>query len=76
MTAGRKVFVKTYGCQMNKNDSERIAALLHSLGFSETEEESAADLILINTCSVRQSAEDRLFGAQVKYLEYKKHVQT
>ena len=54
---------------MNKNDSERIASLLRSLGFSATEDESAADLILVNTCSVRQSAEDRVFGSQEKYLE-------
>ncbi len=57
---------------MNKNDSERIAGLLSSLGFSATEQEAEADLIIINTCSVRQSAEDRIFGAQEKYLEYKK----
>jgi tRNA-2-methylthio-N6-dimethylallyladenosine synthase len=57
---------------MNKNDSERIAGLLDSLGFSSTENESIADLIIINTCSVRQSAENRVFGAQEKYLEYKK----
>lgn len=57
---------------MNKNDSERIAGLLQSLGFSATDEEREADLILVNTCSVRQSAEDRIFGSQEKYLEYKK----
>jgi len=57
---------------MNKNDSERIAGLLSSLGFQSTEEESGADLILVNTCSVRQSAEDRVYGSQEKYLEYKK----
>ncbi len=57
---------------MNKNDSERIAGLLDSLGFVSTEEESTADLIVINTCSVRQSAENRVFGSQEKYLEYKK----
>ncbi len=57
---------------MNKNDSERIASLLQSLGFTATEEEREADLILVNTCSVRQSAEDRIFGMQAKYLEYKK----
>lgn len=62
----------TYGCQMNKNDSERIAGLLGSLGFEATEDESQADLIVINTCSVRQSAEDRVFGSQEKYLNYKK----
>ncbi|KAA0206826.1 tRNA (N6-isopentenyl adenosine(37)-C2)-methylthiotransferase MiaB [Candidatus Uhrbacteria bacterium] len=57
---------------MNKNDSERMAGLLSSLGFSETPDESAADLIIVNTCSVRQSAEDRVYGSQEKYLEYKK----
>lgn len=65
-------FITTYGCQMNKNDSERIARLLASLGFTETEEESVADVIIVNTCSVRQSAEDRVYGSQEKYLEYKK----
>ncbi len=64
--------ITTYGCQMNKNDSERMAGLLDSLGFSYTEDEPNADLIVINTCSVRQSAENRVFGAQEKYLEYKK----
>lgn len=64
--------ITTYGCQMNKNDSERIAALLHGLGFVPTEIESDADLILVNTCSVRQTAEDRVFGSQEKYIEYKK----
>ncbi|MCR4256453.1 MAG: tRNA (N6-isopentenyl adenosine(37)-C2)-methylthiotransferase MiaB, partial [Candidatus Uhrbacteria bacterium] len=64
--------ITTYGCQMNKNDSERMAGLLSSLGFSETPDESEADLIIVNTCSVRQSAEDRVYGSQEKYLEYKK----
>ncbi|MDO8617936.1 MAG: MiaB/RimO family radical SAM methylthiotransferase [Candidatus Uhrbacteria bacterium] len=64
--------ITTYGCQMNKNDSERIAGLLSSLGFVSTEDESRADLIVINTCSVRQSAENRVYGSQEKYLEYKK----
>lgn len=64
--------ITTYGCQMNKNDSERIAGLLQGLGFVATEDEAVADLILVNTCSVRQSAEDRVYGSQEKYLEYKK----
>lgn len=57
-----KYHLITYGCQMNKNDTERIARLLSDLGFQETEIEDAADLILINTCSVRQTAEDRVYG--------------
>lgn len=64
--------ITTFGCQMNKNDSERMAGLLSSLGFVVTEDEATADVVLINTCSVRQSAEDRIYGAQEKYLEYKK----
>lgn len=62
----------TFGCQMNKNDSERIAGLLGRLGFAETQEESDADLIVLNTCSVRQSAEDRIFGKMEDYLRLKK----
>ncbi len=52
---------------MNKSDSERIASLLDNLGFSETLDEKEADLVLINTCSVRQTAEDRVYG-QVRNL--------
>ncbi|OGL98617.1 hypothetical protein A2318_04580 [Candidatus Uhrbacteria bacterium RIFOXYB2_FULL_45_11] len=57
-----KFHLITYGCQMNKNDSERMEALLHGLGFASTDVPAEADLILINTCSVRQQAEDRVFG--------------
>lgn len=62
-----KFHLVTYGCQMNKNDSERIAGLLSGLGFASTEEEERADLIIVNTCSVRQSAEDRVFGKMKDY---------
>jgi len=67
-----KYHLTTYGCQMNKNDSERIAGLLASLGFDEASQESEADLIVVNTCSVRQSADERVYGSQEKYFEYKK----
>lgn len=52
----------TYGCQMNKSDSERVSTILDRMGMTETESEEDADLILINSCSVRQTAEDRIFG--------------
>ena len=52
----------TFGCQMNKNDSERMETLLQGVGLVSTEDRDKADVILINTCSVRQSAEDRVFG--------------
>lgn len=57
-----KYYLITFGCQMNKNDSERIESLLLSLKYSKVEKAEEADLIIINTCSVRQSAEDRVYG--------------
>lgn len=62
----------TYGCQMNKNDSERIAGLLLDLGFTEAPELKDADLIILNTCSVRQSAEDRVYGMMKNFAAMKK----
>ncbi len=58
----RKYHIITYGCQMNVNDSERIASLLEGVGMHAALKPDHADLIVINTCSVRQSAEDRVFG--------------
>ncbi len=57
-----KYCLTTFGCQMNKNDSERIARILAGLGFTSTDDEHQADLLLFNTCSVRQSAEERIYG--------------
>ncbi|MBP2632550.1 MAG: (Dimethylallyl)adenosine tRNA methylthiotransferase miaB [Firmicutes bacterium] len=55
-------FVITYGCQMNENDSERLAGQLKVMGYSKTEVMEDADLILVNTCCVRESAENKIFG--------------
>lgn len=52
----------TFGCQMNKSDSERVAAVLHGMGMTAAGGPEDADIILFNTCSVRQKAEDRVFG--------------
>ncbi len=60
--ADPKYHLITLGCQMNKNDSERMDAILSGVGFSSTENREEADVILVNSCSVRQSAEDRVFG--------------
>ncbi len=54
--------ITTFGCQMNKSDSERIAALLRRLGAEETDSDESADILVYNTCSVRQMAEDRMYG--------------
>ena len=57
----KKVYLETFGCQMNVSDSERVATLLASDGFQMTADESAADVVLINTCSVREKAEHKLY---------------
>ena len=51
--------VTTFGCQMNEHDSERMKGMLESLGYSESAERDAADLILFNTCSIREKADER-----------------
>ena len=58
----KKVFIKTYGCQMNERDSEAVAALLRSRGYDLTTAEREADVILLNTCSVRDLAEQKAIG--------------
>lgn len=55
-------FVHTYGCQQNVSDSERMKGMLAEMGFEFTDDQSSADLILFNTCAVREHAEDRVFG--------------
>jgi tRNA-2-methylthio-N6-dimethylallyladenosine synthase len=57
-----KVFLKTYGCQMNERDSEQVARDLVGRGYELTREEKAADVVLINTCSVRDLAEQKALG--------------
>src|SRR5580698_4131164 len=56
------VFIKTYGCQMNERDSEAVAAQLVAKGYSLAPSEAAADVILLNTCSVRDAAEQKAIG--------------
>ena len=58
----KKLKLITYGCQMNVADSERMAGLLKAIGYSLTDDIDAADLVLINTCCVRATAEDKVFG--------------
>jgi tRNA-2-methylthio-N6-dimethylallyladenosine synthase len=57
----RKYLIETFGCQMNVHDSERMAGLLEQAGFEATEDAAAADVVVINTCSVRERAEEKLF---------------
>ncbi|MFC1478346.1 tRNA (N6-isopentenyl adenosine(37)-C2)-methylthiotransferase MiaB [Candidatus Margulisiibacteriota bacterium] len=66
-------YIRTFGCQMNKNDSEKIAGILEGLGYQEAPDQHHAALILLNTCSIRGKAESRVYGwlGQLKQLKVK-----
>src|SRR5437762_5355335 len=57
-----KFFIKTYGCQMNERDSEQVAHSLLARGYERAERETDADVVLLNTCSVRDMAEQKALG--------------
>ena len=63
-----RVFIKTYGCQMNERDSEAVACKLLEYGHEITDEEEKADVILLNTCSVREKAEQKAIGKASRLL--------
>ena len=67
---GEKYFLRTYGCQMNMHDSEEIRAYLEMLGFSETNTLEESDIVVLNTCAIRENAHDKVFG----YLGRCKHL--
>lgn len=71
---GKKYYLKTYGCQMNEHDSENIEALLIHLGFSKVTDYHDADLVLLNTCSIRENAHNKAFGmlGRFKHLKEEK----
>jgi tRNA-2-methylthio-N6-dimethylallyladenosine synthase len=72
MTAVSKTyFIRTYGCQMNEHDSERIAGLLEQSGYAKAASPEDADLVLFNTCAIRENADNRLYGTlgQMKALK-------
>ncbi len=58
----KKLYIETLGCQMNKSDSERISGILSHFGYEETESEIEADLLIINTCSIRQLSVDKAYS--------------
>ena len=61
-TNGRSVYIETYGCQMNVADSELVASILGGEGYALAESETDADVVLVNTCAIREKAEDRVRG--------------
>jgi tRNA-2-methylthio-N6-dimethylallyladenosine synthase len=64
------------GCQLNENDSEKLSGMLTEMGYSETENMQDADIVIFNTCCVRENAEERLFGkiGEIKKIKESKHV--
>lgn len=71
---GKKYFLKTYGCQMNVHDSELIRNLVEGIGFNEVDKMEEADLIILNTCAIRENAHDKVFGflGRCKHLKEEK----
>ena len=66
----KKYFVRTYGCQMNEHDSEKISGMLESVGFKKCDEIEDADIVILNTCAIRENAHDKVFG----FLGVLKHI--
>ncbi len=69
---GKKYRIQTYGCQANEADSEIVAGILEKIGFTLAEDEVDADLILLNTCAIRENAENRIWGELGRLKIYKK----
>ena len=67
----RRVFLETYGCQMNVADSELVSGILRSAGYERTPDPSAADVLLVNTCAIRENAEERVLGRLSDLLRHK-----
>ena len=69
-----KYFIETWGCQMNEEDSEKLSGMLKSIGYSKSTDIKDADIIIFNTCCVRENAENKVFGnlGELKHLKKKK----
>lgn len=68
----KKVYIETMGCQMNKSDSERMYGMLSNFGYEETNEPKDADLLMVNTCSIRQLSEDKAYSLIGTWGKWKK----
>ena len=71
---GKKYFLRTYGCQMNEHDSEEMKGILEYYGMTPCEDLESADVILLNTCAIRENAHDKVFGylGRIKHLKKEK----
>ncbi|GFO69474.1 tRNA-2-methylthio-N(6)-dimethylallyladenosine synthase [Geomonas limicola] len=71
MEMQKKLYLETFGCQMNVSDSEKIVGLMQGIGYVETKDSTQADLILLNTCSIRAKAEQKVYGHLGKFKSLK-----
>ncbi|MDP4172155.1 MAG: tRNA (N6-isopentenyl adenosine(37)-C2)-methylthiotransferase MiaB, partial [Bacillota bacterium] len=74
MGNGRKFYIRTYGCQMNEHDTEVMAGIFMALGYEPTDRTEEAHVILLNTCAIRENAENKVFGelGHLKHLKVEK----
>lgn len=74
MGDGKKFLIRTYGCQMNEHDTEVMAGIFEALGYTSTSDVNDADVILLNTCAIRENAENRVFSeiGNLKHLKLEK----
>ncbi|MDF2671114.1 MAG: dimethylallyladenosine tRNA methylthiotransferase, partial [Paenibacillus sp.] len=74
MGLGKLYNITTYGCQMNEHDTEVMRGILESMGYASTDDRNEADIILLNTCAIRENAEDKVFGelGHLKHLKIEK----
>ena len=72
----KSYYILTMGCQLNENDSEKLAGMLESMGFTKASEMESADIALINTCCVRENAEEKVFGklGELKKIKEKRNL--
>lgn len=73
MANDKRIFIETYGCQMNVYDSEIVLSILEKEGYTPCKGLEEADLIMVNTCSIRDNAEQRVWGRLDRFLQEKKH---
>jgi tRNA-2-methylthio-N6-dimethylallyladenosine synthase len=74
MTELKKLYIKTYGCQMNEYDSDRMQDLMQAVGYKNTEQPDDADMVIINTCNIREKAAEKLYCDLGRIKKHKKNL--
>lgn len=76
METSKKLFIETYGCQMNVADSEVVASVMETVGYMLWDKITEADAIIVNTCSIRDNAEQKIFGRLQYFSSLRKKIVT